>query len=456
MSEFKQQELFWGRMFHTEDRPSAFPSFQMSDSTVKRDITSGSDCIHSSLSADVSRRILTMTNQTPMAVYLVLLIGIESLLYKYTGEEGVITGVPSFEDETDEDLRSDQLMLIKQHINSGSTFKSIFHELKHTLDEAILYQDVPFDKMAGQLRLNYNANHLPIIDTVVSLEQIHPDGFIETAAADALFQFAMGEDLIDIKLCFNEQVYDRQYMMQVLGHLNRLFSVILFQPELPLGQVNILPESETHSLLVDNQTAKTEYPRDKTVYQLFEEQMKRTPDQAAVIYGEKQFTYRQLNERANQLARTLRKKGVKTDRLTAIICEHEIELVVGILAVLKAGGAYVPIDPDYPKHRIQYIVEDSQADIVLTQSHLQKQLELAGTMVFLDQESSYHEDGSYLEPISSTKDLAYVIYTSGSTGKPKGVAIEHQGLTNYIWWARRVYVKGEKPTFPYIRPSLLI
>lgn len=119
----------------------------------------------------------------------------------------------------------------------------------------------------------------------------------------------MGEDLIDIKLCFNEQVYDRQYMMQVLGHLNRLFSVILFQPELPLGQVNILPESETHSLLVDNQTAKTEYPRDKTVYQLFEEQMKRTPDQATVIYGEKQFTYRQLNERANQLARTLRKKG---------------------------------------------------------------------------------------------------------------------------------------------------
>nr|WP_269820029.1 AMP-binding protein [Bacillus velezensis] len=106
----------------------------------------------------------------------------------------------------------------------------------------------------------------------------------------------------------------------------------------------------------------------------------------------------------------------------------------------------MPIDPDYPKHRIQYIVEDSQADIILTQSHLQKQLELAGTMVFLDQESSYHEDGSDLEPISNTKDLAYVIYTSGSTGKPKGVAIEHQGLTNYIWCAG--LCQREKPTFP--------
>ncbi|WP_367387461.1 amino acid adenylation domain-containing protein [Bacillus vallismortis] len=448
MSEFKQQELFWGRMFHTEDRPSAFPSFQMSDSTLKRDVSSTSDCIHSSLSSDVSRRILTMTNQTPMAVYLVLLIGVESLLYKYTGEESVITGVPTFEDETDEDLGLDQLMLIKQNINADSTFKSIFHELKHTLDEAILYQDVPFDKMAGQLRLNYNTNHLPIIHTVVSLEQIHSDRFIETAASDALFQFVMGEDTIEVKLFFNEQAYDREYMIQVIGHLNRLFTNMLFQPDLTLGQVNMLSEKETNTFLVDYHYTKTEYPRDKTIYQLFEEQMKRTPDQAAIICGEKQFTYRQLNERANQLARTLRAKGVRGDRLTAIISEHSIELVVGILAIFKAGGAYVPIDPDYPKHRIQYIVDDSQADIILTESHLRKQLDLAGTKVFIDEESSYQEDGSDLEPISSTKDMAYVIYTSGSTGKPKGVAIEHQGLTNYIWWARRVYVKGEKTNFP--------
>ncbi|KUP39086.1 non-ribosomal peptide synthetase [Bacillus halotolerans] len=448
MSEFKQQELFWGRMFHTEDRPSAFPSFQMSDSTLKRDVSSASDCIHSSLSSDVSRRILTMTNQTPMAVYLVLLIGVESLLYKYTGEESGITGVPTFEDETDEDLRLDQLMLIKQNINADSTFKSIFHELKHTLDEAILYQDVPFDKMAGQLRLNYNTNHLPIIHTVVSLEQIHSDRFIETAASDALFQFAMREDTIDVKLFFNEQAYDREYMLQVIRHLNRLFSIMLFQTDLTLGQVDILSEAETNTFLADYHHTKTEYPRDKTIYQLFEAQVKRTPDQPAIILGEKQFTYHQLNERANQLARTLRAKGVRADRLTAVISEHSIELVVGILAVLKAGGAYVPIDPDYPKHRIQYIVEDSQADIILTESHLRKQLDMAGTMVFIDDESSYHEDGSDLEPISSTKDMAYVIYTSGSTGKPKGVAIEHQGLTNYIWWARRVYVKGEKTNFP--------
>lgn len=111
------------------------------------------------------------------------------------GEEGVIVGVPTFEDETDEDLRLDQLMLIKQHINANSTFKSIFHELKHTLGEAILNQHVPFDKMVGQLRLNYDANHLPMIHTIVSIDQIHPDRFKETVASDALFQFDMGMTL---------------------------------------------------------------------------------------------------------------------------------------------------------------------------------------------------------------------------------------------------------------------
>ncbi|KAA6451959.1 non-ribosomal peptide synthetase [Bacillus swezeyi] len=448
MSEFKQQELFWSSMFDAEDRPIAFPAFQMSDSRLEHDVSSAPNCIHSSLRSDVSLRIMTMTNQSPMAVYLVLLIGIECLLYKYTEEEGVIVGVPTFEDETDEDLRLDQLMLIKQHINANSTFKSIFHELKHTLGEAILNQHVPFDKMVGQLRLNYDANHLPMIHTIVSLDQIHPDRFKETVASDALFQFDMGDDSIHLKLIYNEQTYDRQYMMQVIEHLNRLFSIMLFQPDLTLRQIDILSDAETNQLLVDYNHTVAEYPRNKTIHQLFEEQTERTPDQVAIIYGDKQFTYRQLNERANQLARTLRAKGVRADRLTAIISEHNIELVLGILAVLKAGGAYVPIDPDYPGDRIQYILDDSNAEIVLTQSHLQQRLTHAGTIVLLDEESSYHEDASNLEPLSHANHLAYVIYTSGSTGKPKGVLIEHQGLTNYICWAVRVYVKGEKTTFP--------
>lgn len=228
MSEFKQQELFWSSMFNAEDRPSAVPSFQMSDSTTEHDASSAPACIYSSLRSDVSLRIMTMTNKSPMAVYMVLLVGIECLLYKYTGEEGIIVGVPTFEDETDEDLRLDQIMLIKQNIMASSTFKSIFNEFKHTLNEAILNQHVPFDKMAGPLSLNYDSNHLPMIPTIVSLDQIHPTHFRETVASDTLFQFDMGDDSIHVKVTYNEQAYDRQYMMQVIEHLNRIFRSCYF------------------------------------------------------------------------------------------------------------------------------------------------------------------------------------------------------------------------------------
>ncbi|WP_241779423.1 condensation domain-containing protein, partial [Bacillus atrophaeus] len=296
MSEFKQQELFWSSMFNAEDRPSAVPSFQMSDSTIEHDESSAPNCIYSSLRSDVSLRIMTMTNKSPMAVYMVLLVGIECLLYKYTGEEGIIVGVPTFEDETDEDLRMDQIMLIKQNINAGCTFKSIFNEFKHTLGEAILNQHVPFDKMVGPLSLNYNSNHLPMIHTIVSLDQFHPTRFKETVASDTLFQFDMGNDSIQLKLTYNEQAYDRQYMMQVLEHLNRIFSIILFQPDLAIRQLDILSDAETNKFLVDYNHTAAEYPRDKTMNQLFEEQAERTPEQVAIVFEDEKLTYRQLNE----------------------------------------------------------------------------------------------------------------------------------------------------------------
>ncbi|WP_142347078.1 amino acid adenylation domain-containing protein, partial [Bacillus thuringiensis] len=174
----------------------------------------------------------------------------------------------------------------------------------------------------------------------------------------------------------------------------------------------------------------------------------RTPDHLAVVFEDQQLTYRELNERANQLARTLRKEGVQADQLVGIIAKHSLEMVIGILAVSKAGGAYVPIDPQYPEERIQYVLKDSKARIVLVHGDVQPPISYDGVIISLSESQSYDKQKTNLEPISHGKDLAYVIYTSGSTGNPKGVLIEHQGLTNYIWWAREVYVQGEKTNFP--------
>ncbi|KPV55184.1 hypothetical protein QJ48_34555, partial [Paenibacillus sp. A3] len=169
-----------------------------------------------------------------------------------------------------------------------------------------------------------------------------------------------------------------------------------------------------------------DYPREQSIGALFEEQAARTPEQTAVVCEDAKLTYRELNERANRLARTLRAAGVGRDEPVAIMAERSVEMVVGVLAILKAGGAYVPVDPDYPEERIRYLLDDSGAKLLLAQRPDLVRVDFAGTVVDLSDDGAYHDDASNLGLVSGPGDLAYMIYTSGTTGKPKGVMVEHR------------------------------
>ncbi|OMF66196.1 hypothetical protein BK143_26485, partial [Paenibacillus peoriae] len=174
-----------------------------------------------------------------------------------------------------------------------------------------------------------------------------------------------------------------------------------------------------------------DYPSEQTIHGLFEAQAAQTPEQAALFFEGAQLTYRELNERANRLARTLRSHGVTTDSLVGIMTERSVDMIVGMLGIMKAGGAYVPLDPTYPEDRIRYMLDDSGTALLLTQSHLVEKVAFDGKILVLDGEQGiYHEEGANLEPVSGPNDLAYVIYTSGTTGQPKGVMIEHHGPCN--------------------------
>ena len=204
-----------------------------------------------------------------------------------------------------------------------------------------------------------------------------------------------------------------------------------------------MTEAEKQQILSDFNATEAEYPRDKTIHELFEAQVEQTPDNVAVVFEEEQLTYRELNARANQLARVLREKGVQPDTLVGIMAERSLEMIVGILAILKAGGAYVPIDPEYPEERIRYMLEDSGVEILLTQQHLWKQINFNGDLLCMDEPGIYKGRGSNLEPSSESHHLAYVIYTSGTTGKAKGVCIEHRAIVNTLEWRKKEYAFGE-------------
>ncbi|MCP1307440.1 amino acid adenylation domain-containing protein [Paenibacillus tyrfis] len=186
------------------------------------------------------------------------------------------------------------------------------------------------------------------------------------------------------------------------------------------------------ALLLRRNGSKANDPREKTIFQLFEEQAERTPDQTALVFEDRQLTYAELNERANRLAWTLRAEGVRPDQPVCIMIERSLDLIVGILGILKAGGAYVPIDPGYPAERIHYMLDDSGANILLTRGGLSAHPDFGGKTVSLDDPQAYDRDGSNIEPAAGPNHLAYVIYTSGSTGKPKGVMVEHRSVVRLV------------------------
>ncbi|MDP4147631.1 MAG: non-ribosomal peptide synthetase, partial [Bacillota bacterium] len=245
-------------------------------------------------------------------------------------------------------------------------------------------------------------------------------------------------DEIMLKLNYNGSIYDEQYIKMISKHIENLLKEVTENPEKKISEMDMLSEEEKKKILVEFNNTKADYPKDKTIYELFEEQVEKSPENIALVYEDKKLSYRELNNKANQLARVLREKGVGPDKIVGIMVERSLEMIVGIVSILKAGGAYLPIDPEYPKERIEYMLEDSKADILLTQTQLVGKIMFSGSIIEIDKEDVYVGDSSNLDKINEPSDLAYVIYTSGTTGKPKGVMIEHFSAirvvkeTNYI------------------------
>ena len=261
--------------------------------------------------------------------------------------------------------------------------------------------------------------------------KVKPEDGIEQTNYNFNICICMTDEII-VRLNYNESIYDEQYVKRISTHIEQMLKVVAETPEKKVSVIDILSKEEKRRLLVDFNNTKVMYAKEKTIHELFEEQVEKTPDKIAIVYEEKELTYKELNIRANQLARLLREKGVGPDKIVGIMVERSIEMLVGIMGILKAGGAYLPIDPEYPQDRIEYMLEDSYAGILLTQTQLIGKIKFDGSIIEIDSEELYIGDGKNLKKINTSNNLAYVIYTSGSTGKPKGVMLEHRNAVNFI------------------------
>ena len=240
-----------------------------------------------------------------------------------------------------------------------------------------------------------------------------------------------------IQLIYDTGRFTQDTIERMAGHLQTILTGIVTEPLQRVTQLPILTTEEQHQLLVEWNNTEADYPLDKSLHQLFEEQVAQNPEGIAVIFEDQKLTYQQLNNRGNQLAHCLRDKGVNPESLVGIFMERSLEMVIGLLGILKAGGAYVPLEPDYPTERLGDILSDSGVSLVLTQESLGDFLPQTGAeLLCLDRDwekiATYSPENPF--NLTTPENLAYVIYTSGSTGKPKGVLISHRGLMNLICW----------------------
>ncbi|WP_342552941.1 amino acid adenylation domain-containing protein [Paenibacillus sp. FSL R7-0652] len=422
---FKKETLFWNDKFDGEE----YTLTRMPYSKTPNSLAPVMTTVSGSLSEEVAQRIYQMSRGTPLAAFMILLAGVQVLLHKYTGASEILVGMPIVRKQAETRRSVNHTVILKNSLLEGTTFKTVLSKLRTSLPEAIQHQHIPFLKMTEKLDLQY-ADGIPVVHTLVSLRELHLDETLQNVVADCSFQFSLVEGKIQLFLSYNELLYDSELMTRVVGHLNRLLAVGLRELEMDILRVDMLSEDEKFQLLQRFNDTKKDYPRDQTIHQLVEEQAGRVPEATAVVFEGQRLSYAELNERANRLARTLRFLGVQSNQLVGLMVRRSLETVVGMLAVLKAGGAYVPIDPEYPEERIRYILENSNAQLLLTQKELKQRVPFEGTVLALDDEQAYSDDGTNLEPASGPNDLAYVIYTSGTTGNPKGVMLEHRGLVS--------------------------
>ncbi|WP_028546570.1 non-ribosomal peptide synthetase [Paenibacillus taiwanensis] len=440
-SVFDKEEAYWKAKFNSEDSMSILPYSSTTSQSTSSEQKSDLSVITHPLPSELSDRIFSLANGSDMAVYMILFAGIACLIHKYTHREHVLLGMPAVGSSLDETSTSDEILIIKTDVSSDSHFRSLLGQIKFAIGEALDHQHIPFRKMVQQLSMQYDNRGLPVINTIVTYSSVHTDAVKLDATVEVLFHFQRDQNGLHLHISYNNSRYDANYLSTLTEHYDRLLRTVLFQTELEIGKVELLSEAEQHQLLYQFNDVWTDYPRQATLHGLFEEHVQQQPEAIAVSFEQKRLTYRELNARANQLARTLRANGVGCDKLVGLMAERSLDMIVGMLAVLKAGGAYVAIDPEYPEERIRYMLEDAGAHVKLVQRHLQNRvpdMTGEGCLLLLDDEQSYNADGSNLAPLSAAESLACVIYTSGTTGKPKGNLTSHRNLvritrnTNYI------------------------
>ena len=390
--------------------------------------------------------------QTGATLFMVLLAAFQTLLYRHTDQEDIIVGTPFAgrnRAETDPLIGFFVNTLVLRTDCSGNpSFQELLGRVRQIALSAHDNQDLPFDRLVQELQPERSLSYHPLCQVMFIFQNLSTIDLelldltvnaleVESDTTNFDLSIELEEISAGLKCWFryNTDLFDATTIERMMIHFQTLLEGIVAAPEQRLADLPILTATERHQLLVEWNDTQTDYPKNLGIHQLFEAQVERTPDRIALVFEQERITYRELNQRSNQLAHYLQSLGVKPEVLVGICVERSIEMMVGLLGILKAGGAYVPLDPSNPHERLSYILEDVGISILLTQKLLSERLPDSNIpKIYLDtdweQIKCWQDDNLIDDRIGD--GLAYIIYTSGSTGQPKGVCIDHRGVVRLV------------------------
>ena len=398
------------------------------------------------------RKIERYAKKIGASPYMLFITAFFILLYKYTGQEEITLGSPIANRNINETKRMIGMfvnnIVVKGNVDVEKTFQEFLDEIKEQVLDDLSNQPYPFDMLVKKLGIIGDASRNPLFDVMFTYQnnEVNTIKLNEEEAQiieinNNISKFNLSLEIkpkthtINIEYCTD--LFKKQTIDKLFEHYMNVIECIVNDKNIKIKDIDIISEEEKHKILYEFNNTEFKYPKNKTISQLVEEQAEKIPDKVAIVFENKELTYKELNEKSNQLANYLRNSEIQPNEMVGIMLPRSLELPIAFLGTLKSGACYIPIDPTYPAKRIEYMLENSKTKILITTKELYETVKF-DNKICIDNEKIYLQDNTNLENMNTLNDLAYIIYTSGSTGLPKGVKITNKNLVNFIYGVKQI------------------
>ncbi len=412
------------------------------------------------IASPLAEQLRDLSRTSGASLFMTLYAAFAVLLSRYSGQTDIVVGT-SIANRNYQELEPligffVNTLALRADLSDSPRFDALLQHVRQVTLDAYAHQDIPFEQLAEELRVERNLSHPPLFQVMFELESAFSEPAVlgdlqvtplELENVTAKFDLNVMMYEVDPassgglrgEFEYNTDLFEPATISRMIGHYQQLLTGIVADPAQSINELPLLTEAERRQLLVEWNDTYAACPTDRCFHQLFEAQVERTPGAVAIVYNQapaSQMTYRELNERANHLAHHLRTLGVRPEKVAGVCMERGPEVLISLLAIFKAGGVYMPLDPALPAERLDFMLTNSEALVILTQAaHAAKLSSQPAHIICLDADWELIARQPASNPVneSTPKNLAYVIYTSGSTGIPKGAMVEQQGMVNHLY-----------------------